>query len=127
MAALLNLLDVSLHFGGPAILEKINFQIESGERVCLLGRNGAGKSTLMKLIAGEIKSDTGQIFRQPGAHFARLRIRQGLKQDRVDDREHGRVGPDAERQEPDDVAAEVGVGAQLAKSSLEQVHGGWGG
>ncbi len=31
MAALLNLLDVNLHFGGPAILEKINFQIETGE------------------------------------------------------------------------------------------------
>ena len=39
--ALLNLLDVSLSFGGPAILEKINFQIDPGERVCLVGRNGA--------------------------------------------------------------------------------------
>jgi len=72
MASLLNLLDVSLHFGGPAILEKINFQIETGERVCLVGRNGAGKSTLMKVIAGEMQPDTGDAFRPPGSVYMRL-------------------------------------------------------
>jgi ATP-binding cassette subfamily F protein uup len=54
------------------ILEKVNFQVDAGERVCLLGRNGAGKSTLMKVIAGEMKPDTGEVFRQPGALFTRL-------------------------------------------------------
>ncbi len=72
MAALLTLLDVTLHFGGPAILEKINFQIDPGERVCLLGRNGAGKSTLMKVIAGEIKADSGDVFRPANAVYRRL-------------------------------------------------------
>ena len=72
MASLLNLLDITLHFGGPAILEKINFQIETGERVCLLGRNGAGKSTLMKVIAGEMQPDTGDVSRPPGAVYTRL-------------------------------------------------------
>ena len=72
MASLLNLLDVSLHFGGPAILEKINFQVDSGERVCLLGRNGAGKSTLMKVIMGDMKPDTGDVFRPSGAVYRRL-------------------------------------------------------
>jgi ATP-binding cassette subfamily F protein uup len=70
--ALFSLLDVSLAFGGPAVLDHVNFQVDPGERVCLLGRNGAGKSTLMKIIAGDLKPDTGQVFRQPGAHFARL-------------------------------------------------------
>jgi ATP-binding cassette subfamily F protein uup len=70
--ALLTLLDITLHFGGPAILEDINFQIDPGERVCLLGRNGAGKSTLMKVIVGEMKPDTGDIFRPPGAVYTRL-------------------------------------------------------
>ncbi|HEY4301272.1 MAG TPA: ATP-binding cassette domain-containing protein [Candidatus Didemnitutus sp.] len=70
--ALLTLLDVTLHFGGPAILEGVNFQIDPGERVCLLGRNGAGKSTLMKVIAGEMKPDSGDVFRPPGAVYTRL-------------------------------------------------------
>ena len=72
LMALLNLLDVSLHFGGPAILEKINFQIDPGERVCLLGRNGAGKSTLMKVIAGEMEPDNGNVYRPGGAVYTRL-------------------------------------------------------
>ncbi|HEY5551848.1 MAG TPA: ATP-binding cassette domain-containing protein [Opitutaceae bacterium] len=70
--ALLNLLDVSLSFGGPAVLENINFQIEPGERVCLLGRNGAGKSTLMKVIVGEMKPDVGNVYRPAGALYSRL-------------------------------------------------------
>jgi ABC transport system ATP-binding/permease protein len=70
--ALFSLLDVNLCFGGPSVLEKVNFQVDPGERLCLVGRNGAGKSTLMKVIAGEIKPDTGSVFRQPGALFTRL-------------------------------------------------------
>ncbi len=70
--ALFTLLDLSHAFGGPPVLDHVNFQVDAGERVCLVGRNGAGKSTLMRLIAGEIKPDTGTISRQPGAHFARL-------------------------------------------------------
>jgi len=70
--ALFSLLDVNLSFGGPAVLGSVNFQVDPGERVCLLGRNGAGKSTLMRVIAGEMKPDTGGVFRQPGARFTRL-------------------------------------------------------
>ncbi|MSU70031.1 MAG: ATP-binding cassette domain-containing protein [Opitutaceae bacterium] len=70
--ALLNLLDVSLSFGGPAILAKVNFQVDPGERVCLVGRNGAGKSTLLRVIAGELKPDTGDISRPAGAAYTRL-------------------------------------------------------
>src|SRR6478736_126493 len=72
MAALLTLLDVTLHFGGPAILEKVNFQVDPGERICLIGRNGAGKSTLMKVIVGDMKPDTGDVFRPSGAVYRRL-------------------------------------------------------
>src|SRR5277367_5327284 len=70
--SLFSLLDVNLCFGGPAVLDKLNFQIDPGERVCLLGRNGSGKSTLMRIIAGETKPDTGDVFRQPGSILARL-------------------------------------------------------
>jgi ABC transport system ATP-binding/permease protein len=63
--ALVSLLDVSLSFGGAPLLDRVNLQIDRGERVCLVGRNGAGKSTLMKVIAGEIQPDEGQVFRSP--------------------------------------------------------------
>ncbi len=71
--ALVSLLDVSLSFGGAPLLDRVNLQIDRGERVCLVGRNGAGKSTLMKVIAGELKPDEGQVFRQPEAVFSTLR------------------------------------------------------
>jgi len=70
--ALLNLLDISLSFGGPAVLARVNFQVDPGERVCLVGRNGAGKSTLMRVIAGEMQPDTGDISRPAGAVYTRL-------------------------------------------------------
>ena len=71
--ALVSLLDVSLSFGGAPLLDRVNLQIDRGERVCLVGRNGAGKSTLMKIIAGELNPDVGQVFRPPGAIISTLR------------------------------------------------------
>lgn len=69
--ALLSLKQITVSFGGPNLLDKIDFQLDRGERVCLVGRNGAGKSTLMKLIAGELKEDSGEILGQ-GLKIARL-------------------------------------------------------
>jgi ABC transport system ATP-binding/permease protein len=60
--ALLSLKQITVSFGGPNLLDKVDFQLNRGERICLVGRNGAGKSTLMKLIAGEIKQDGGDII-----------------------------------------------------------------
>jgi len=57
--------DVSVGFGGDPLLEHMNFHIEHGERICLLGRNGVGKSTLMKLICGELEHENGIISRSP--------------------------------------------------------------
>ena len=68
----IRLRNISVSFGGPSILEKISLSIDTGERVCLLGRNGTGKSTLMKVIAGEIAADSGEIERQQGLVIAKL-------------------------------------------------------
>ncbi len=70
--ALLSLQDITLSFGGPTVLENLNFQIDSGERVCLLGRNGTGKTTLMRVIADEIQPDFGDIFRPKESVYTRL-------------------------------------------------------
>ena len=43
------------------ILDGLTFQVDSGERVGLLGRNGAGKSTLFRLLTGELEPDSGEV------------------------------------------------------------------
>ena len=48
------------------ILDGLTFQIDTGERVGLLGRNGAGKTTLFKILTGELDYDSGQVFIAPG-------------------------------------------------------------
>ncbi|WP_031372232.1 ATP-binding cassette domain-containing protein [Lysobacter antibioticus] len=58
--------------GGPLLLENVELSIEPGERIALIGRNGAGKSTLMKLLAGELQADDGEIRRESGVRIARL-------------------------------------------------------
>ncbi len=70
--ALLGLQDVSIAFGGPAVLSGATFSIERGERVCLLGRNGAGKSTLMKMLESTLLPDSGEVVRQGGTSVSRL-------------------------------------------------------
>ncbi len=67
---ILSLNQVCLAFGGPLLLDKVNLQIESGDRICLLGRNGAGKSTLLHILNGDFPADSGDIIRQQGIHTA---------------------------------------------------------
>ncbi|MCX7428243.1 MAG: ATP-binding cassette domain-containing protein [Planctomycetia bacterium] len=64
--ALLALQEVSIGFRGPPLLDGVSFQIDPGERVCLLGRNGTGKTTLLRLIQGRVDPDEGEITRQQG-------------------------------------------------------------
>ncbi|MGR9046390.1 MAG: ATP-binding cassette domain-containing protein [Gammaproteobacteria bacterium] len=69
---LLRLTNVSIAYGTHALLDDANFQLDAGERVGLLGRNGEGKSTLMKIIAGNVHADHGEIWRQPELKLAWL-------------------------------------------------------
>jgi ABC transport system ATP-binding/permease protein len=68
--ALISLQEVSLGFGGPLLLEKVNLQVERNEYIGLLGRNGAGKSSLLKLVHGELLPDSGSISRQQNLKLA---------------------------------------------------------
>ena len=69
---LLSLQNISLSFGGPALLDGVNLTVEPRERICLIGRNGAGKSTLMKVINGQIKADSGETIIESGAVVTQL-------------------------------------------------------
>jgi ATP-binding cassette subfamily F protein uup len=74
--ALLRFEEISLAFGELKILREADLVIETGERVCLIGRNGAGKSTTLKLIAGELEPDHGEIVR--GNHLVVSQLEQSL-------------------------------------------------
>ena len=64
---LLTLRDIHLTFGGSPLLSGAELFVSPGDRLCLVGRNGSGKSTLMKIAAGMIDPDSGEVFLQPGA------------------------------------------------------------
>ncbi len=64
--SLLTATDLSLSFGGQAVLEHVSIAIEPGEIVTLVGPNGSGKSTLVKTLIGLTAPDAGRITRKPG-------------------------------------------------------------
>ncbi|MGC3981705.1 MAG: ATP-binding cassette domain-containing protein [Steroidobacteraceae bacterium] len=57
---LLTVEDQSVGYGDTPLVDKINFTIAPGARIALLGHNGAGKSTVIKMLAGELASQTGE-------------------------------------------------------------------
>lgn len=70
--ALIHLKDIHLAFGVAPVLDGIDFSIDAGERVCLIGRNGEGKSTLFKLINDDIQPDSGEVITSSSVSVAML-------------------------------------------------------
>lgn len=68
----IDLLDVSVAFGGRPVLRDIEWRIAPGERTGIVGANGAGKSTLLGLIDGTITPDTGRVKRGKTVRLAVL-------------------------------------------------------
>ncbi|MDO1585190.1 ABC-F family ATP-binding cassette domain-containing protein [Rhizobium oryzicola] len=64
---ILKLDDIRLSFGGTPLLDGANLQVEPGDCICLVGRNGSGKSTLMKIAAGIVEAQSGEVFRHPAS------------------------------------------------------------
>ncbi|MDD3475392.1 MAG: ABC-F family ATP-binding cassette domain-containing protein [Sulfurimonas sp.] len=58
--ALIDLLNVSKHYEAQKILIDINFHVDEGERIVIIGKNGSGKSTLMKIVNGTLEQDSGE-------------------------------------------------------------------
>ena len=61
---LLQLKSMQKHFGGVAALRDGNLEVNAGEVHLLMGENGAGKSTLMKIVAGMLEPDSGEMLWQ---------------------------------------------------------------
>lgn len=64
--ALVDLLEVSKTYEAQNILTNVNFAIDNGERVAIVGKNGSGKSTLMKIVANTLAADGGKRIIQNG-------------------------------------------------------------
>lgn len=69
---LIRLDKVSVAFGAKPLMDQIDFQIDPGERVALVGLNGAGKSTLLKVIGGHQSTDSGEFWCDPACRIAEL-------------------------------------------------------
>lgn len=70
--ALLNAKNVCVSFGSQDLLVDVSFSIEPRQRIALVGRNGAGKSTLMKILAGLVVPDSGELNHQQSLRVAYL-------------------------------------------------------
>ncbi|MEE4191553.1 MAG: ATP-binding cassette domain-containing protein, partial [Halieaceae bacterium] len=69
---LLKLDKLHFQYGTQVLLDDIDFSVEPGDRIGLLGRNGAGKSTLLKVINGSVVAESGERWVQPGCRIAYL-------------------------------------------------------
>jgi len=72
MSAFVQLSGISLAFGNRDILKNINLNLSHSSRVALAGANGSGKTTFMKVISGEILSDTGERSQSRNARIGYL-------------------------------------------------------
>ena len=69
---LLQLRQLTLKYSAAPLLDQVDFQVDAGERVCLLGRNGAGKTSLMRIITGEETPNEGEIILSDSVKVTRL-------------------------------------------------------
>jgi branched-chain amino acid transport system ATP-binding protein len=61
MAAILEVRNVSKHFGGFTALSEVSLSVAAGERFGLIGPNGSGKTTLINCVSGSLRNDAGSI------------------------------------------------------------------
>ena len=69
---LLRLDHISHAYGHVPLLTQVDFQVDAGERVCLIGRNGTGKTTLFRVISGSLVPDEGDIWHTEALRIAHL-------------------------------------------------------
>ncbi len=63
---------LSINFGGRQLLEDVNFYLNEGDRVGVIGVNGTGKSTFLRVLARVIEPDSGTVRRDPNVQVSFL-------------------------------------------------------
>lgn len=76
---LLQVNQLSKYYGADLILSNIKLELQSRDRVALVGRNGAGKSTLLKIIAGHLSFDDGELIKPKEVTIGYLAQNTGLE------------------------------------------------
>lgn len=61
---MIDLISLSLQFGGKVLFDDLNYKINAGDKISLVGANGTGKSSLLKIINGELSPESGKIAKQ---------------------------------------------------------------
>jgi ABC transport system ATP-binding/permease protein len=105
---LLRLDNISHAYGHIPLLSRVDFQIDAGERVCLVGRNGTGKTTLFRIITGDTQADEGEIWRTDSLRVAHL---------------EQEVPPDTDQTVFEVVAGGIGELGQLLAQYHQLTHG----
>ena len=126
-----DLLDVSVSFGGRPLLRDVEWRIAPGERTGIVGANGAGKSTLLGLIAGTVSPDSGRVKRGKTVRLAVLDQRgeelDALAGDRIADLLGGlRGGYEVEGREvtPTQLLERLGFGRGQLSARVGDLSGG---
>ena len=78
---ILDVNKLSMNFGYGKLFEDLSFSLNDGESISIVGPNGCGKSTLLKIIAGEYKSDSGDVFIRKDVKLSYLDQTSSDKQD----------------------------------------------
>jgi len=66
MSTIFNSTDVTVRYNNRAILDAATLAIDDGQRIGLVGRNGCGKTTFLKILAGLLTPDSGEVTRRNG-------------------------------------------------------------
>jgi ATP-binding cassette subfamily F protein 3 len=63
---MIDLSNISLQFNGRYLYKEINYKINAGDRISLVGANGTGKTSLLRIISGVLQPEAGNVYRQKG-------------------------------------------------------------
>src|SRR6266436_2739906 len=74
---------LALAYGAVPLLEDVTLSVAAGEKIGLVGRNGCGKTSLLKILAGELAQDAGEISRRRGLRIGYLPQEFELDNDRT--------------------------------------------